>query len=224
MKLPIYIKIALSLLCVAVLCVALVCTINLYMISSVSDLIISEDDASSLEQVDCILVLGCLVKKDGSPSDMLSDRIDTGISLYSSGVSQKLLMSGDHGQKDYNEVGTMKEYAIDAGVPSEDIFMDHAGFSTYESLYRAKEIFGARKIVIVTQKYHLTRALYIARALGIEAYGVPSDARSYSGQFARDVREMLARTKDFAYTIIKPRPTYLGDPIDLSGSGDTTNG
>ena len=224
MKLSIYIKIVISLFFVAALCLACVVTVNSYMLSSVSSLIISEEDSAAIKDVDCILVLGCLVRKDGTPSDMLADRINTGIDLYKSGVSAKLLMSGDHGQKDYNEVGTMKEYAMAEDVPSEDIFMDHAGFSTYESLYRAKEIFSAKKIVIVTQKYHLTRALYIARSLGIEAYGVPSDARTYSGQLVRDVREILARAKDFVYTIVMPDPTYLGEPIDLSGNGDVTNG
>ena len=224
MKLSIYIKIVISLFFVAALCLACVVTVNSYMLSSVSSLIISEEDSAAIKDVDCILVLGCLVRKDGTPSDMLADRINTGIDLYKSGVSAKLLVSGDHGQKDYNEVGTMKEYAMAEDVPSEDIFMDHAGFSTYESLYRAKEIFSAKKIVIVTQKYHLTRALYIARSLGIEAYGVPSDARTYSGQLVRDVREILARAKDFVYTIVMPDPTYLGEPIDLSGNGDVTNG
>ena len=81
-------------------------------------------------------------------------------------------MSGDHGRVSYDEVNTMKDYAINDGIPSDDIFMDHAGFSTYDSMYRAKEIFGVKKIVIVSQKYHLTRALYIAKKLGIEAYGV----------------------------------------------------
>ena len=101
--------------------------------------------------------------------------------------------------------------------------MDHAGFSTYESLYRARDVFQAKKIVIVTQQYHLHRALYIANALGIEAYGVHSDYRNYSGQFARDVREILARNKDWLTSIFQPDPTYLGDAIPIWGDGDLTN-
>ena len=185
--------------------------------------ILSPEKAAELRDVDCIIVLGCLVKADGTPSDMLADRISVGVSLYQNGTSPKLLMSGDHGQKEYDEVNTMKSCAISAGVPSEDIFMDHAGFSTYESIYRAKEIFGADKIVIVTQQYHLHRALYVAEALGIEAYGVSADLRSYAGQTKRDLREVLARIKDMAYALFKPLPTYLGDPISLDGSGDVTN-
>jgi SanA protein len=154
---------------------------------------------------------------------MLYDRIMTGVSLYKAGVSARIIMSGDHGRSDYNEVGTMKEYAVNEGVPSEDIFMDHAGFSTYESLYRAKEIFGADRIIIVSQEYHLYRALYIAKALGIEAYGVSADLRSYSGQYKRELREILARNKDFILAIAKPVPSVLGDSISLDGSGDVTN-
>ena len=118
----------------------------------------------------------------------------------------------------------MKAVALENGVPSEDVFMDHAGFSTYESMYRAKEIFGADKIIIVTQSYHLYRALYIARSLGIEAYGVASDQHTYRGQLIRDAREAAARAKDLVYTVAKPLPTYLGEPISLSGDGNVTEG
>lgn len=196
---------------------------NAFVKGSTTPHILSPEKAAELRDVDCIIVLGCLVKADGTPSDMLADRISVGVSLYQNGTSPKLLMSGDHGQKEYDEVNTMKSCAISAGVPSEDIFMDHAGFSTYESIYRAKEIFGADKIVIVTQQYHLHRALYVAEALGIEAYGVSADLRSYAGQTKRDLREVLARIKDMAYALFKPLPTYLGDPISLDGSGDVTN-
>ena len=101
--------------------------------------------------------------------------------------------------------------------------MDHAGFSTYESIYRAKEIFKAKKIIIVTQKYHLYRALYIANKLGLEAYGISADKKEYSGQIKREIREILARNKDIIQTIIKPKPTYLGEPIPVSGNGNITN-
>ena len=132
-------------------------------------------------------------------------------------------MSGDHGRTDYNEVKTMKHYAIDEGIDSKNIFMDHAGFSTYESIYRTKEVFGVKKMVIITQEYHLYRALYIAEKLGIEACGVASDYHIYAGQSMRDLREVLARAKDFVTTIVKPEPTYLGDFIDIHGDGNITN-
>ena len=190
---------------------------------STGDQIISSEEAAKLEDIDCILVLGCFVKDDGRPSDMLFDRLTRGVELYDMGAAPKLLMSGDHGREEYDEVAAMKQFAIDEDIPSEDVFMDHAGFSTYESVYRAKEIFQADKILIVTQEYHLYRALYIANQLGVEAYGVSSDYHTYVGQFMRDFREMLARVKDCATCIFKPEPTYLGDAIPIFGDGNLTN-
>ena len=196
--------------------------INLWVTESVRNQILTQEQAACLN-ADCIVVLGCQVRSDGTPSHMLEDRLKRGVALYELGASSKILMSGDHGTKGYDEVNTMKAYAIDAGIPTEDIFMDHAGFSTYETIYRAKEIFGAKKIVVVTQQYHLFRAMYIAEAMGLEVYGVAADYRSYSGQFSRDVREVLARVKDFGMTIFWPEPTYLGEAIPISGSGELTH-
>ena len=219
-----FLKNIITVCCAAVLVAAVyVFAINGYVIHKTKVRVLDVDEASQLNDVDCILVLGASVKPDKTPSNMLYDRIMTGVSLYEAGAAPKIIMSGDHGRTDYNEVGTMKEYAISSGVPSEDIFMDHAGFSTYESLYRAKEMFGADKIIIVSQKYHLYRALYIAEALGMEAYGVPADLRSYSGQYKREIREILARNKDFILAITKPVPTTMSDSISLDGSGDVTN-
>ncbi len=208
---------------VLVIGVGVVFGLNGYIKSSVKDRIITAEDAAILSDVDCILVLGCGVRDDGTPSDMLRDRLLRGIEMYKLGAAPKILMSGDHGQTNYDEVNTMKQYAIDAGVASEDVFMDHAGFSTYESMYRAKEIFQADTILIVTQEYHLYRALYVAEQLGMEAYGVASDYHTYAGQFMRDGREILARCKDFMISIYKPQPTYMGDPIPVNGNGDQTN-
>ena len=202
--------------------VTLVSSVNILMILKGKDRII-DDNELKLSDYDCILVLGAGVRDDGSPSHMLEDRLLVGIDLYKSGASNTVLMSGDHGRVEYDEVNTMKNYAVSMGVPAERIFLDHAGFSTYESMYRAKEIFQAEKILIVTQKYHLYRAVYDARALGLDAYGVASDPRSYAGQIYRDIREILARNKDFIYSIIKPEPTYLGEPIPVNGNGNLTN-
>ena len=202
--------------------VAALC-LNAHVKNKTADSIITHEEALAISDADCILVLGCQVKEDGVPSHMLEDRIKRGIALYQDGAAPKLLMSGDHGRTDYNEVGTMKTIAIDAGVPSQDVFMDHAGFSTYETVYRAKEIFEADKVIIVTQEYHLYRALYIAEQLGVEAYGVSSDLNTYGGQSMRDAREVLARCKDWLMCIFKPEPTYLGDALPVSGNGDLTN-
>ena len=173
--------------------------------------------------MDCIIVLGCKVKSDGMPSDMLEDRLRRGVELFHAGAAPKLLMSGDHGTMTYNEVQSMKQFAIDNEIASSDIFMDHAGFSTYESIYRARDIFQAKKIIIVTQGYHLYRALYIANALGVEAYGVDADYRDYAGQLGYDLREILARNKDFLTSIFQPEPTYGGNAIPIWGNGDLTN-
>ena len=197
--------------------------INGYVVYTTAPRILSPEEATRLEDVDCILVLGCLVHDSGRPSDMLSDRLRRGVELYQEGAGKKLLMSGDHGRTNYNEVQAMKQYAMDEGVAANNIFMDHAGFSTYESLYRARDIFQAEKILIVTQEYHLHRALYIANALGLEAYGVSADYRSYTGQTAREIREILARNKDFFTAMIQPKPTYLGETIPISGDGNLTN-
>ena len=196
--------------------------ISIYLCASVKDQIITLDEAAKLD-ADAILVLGARVWDNGSPSGVLEDRLDTGISAYQAGVSDRLLMSGDHGQDDYDEVNAMKDYALEQGIPSENIFMDHAGFSTYESVYRARDIFQVKTVLIVTQEYHLYRALYIARALGLDAYGVAADRSVYSGIVGFEAREILARVKDFFYTLIQPLPTYLGDVIPITGDGNVTN-
>ena len=211
------------LLCLAIVGTAAIRIINGVVKSAGNDRIPSVEDATKLEDIDCVIVLGCQVKDDGSLSGMLKDRMWRALELYEAGVAPKLLMSGDHGREDYDEVGAMKNYAVENGVPSENIFMDHAGFSTYETMYRAKEIFEADKVVIVTQEYHLYRALYIAEQLGIEAYGIPSDFHNYAGQTMRECREILARCKDWAMCIFKPEPKYLGEAIPVSGNGDLTN-
>ena len=209
--------------CFSVIGIASVFGVNAYVKHIGGKNIITPEDATELKDVDCIIVLGCQVKDNGNPSDMLADRLTRGIELYKQGAAPKIIMSGDHGQKEYDEVNTMKQVAIDADVPSNDIFMDHAGFSTYESVYRAKEIFEADKLIIVSQEYHLYRALDIAKQLGIEAYGVNSDYHTYWGQSNREAREILARCKDFVKTIFKPHPTCLGETIPVSGDGDITN-
>ena len=207
---------------VIIIIALIVLGINLYVRISTNKQIIKENDYTELSDVDCIIILGAGIWGD-KPSPMLEDRLLEGIKLYQNGASDKIIMSGDHGRKEYDEVSIMKNYAIEKGIPSENIFMDHAGFSTYESIYRAKDIFQAKKIVIVTQKYHLYRALYIANQLGLEAYGVGADPRQYVGEIYIEIREILARDKDFIKCIFKPEPTYLGDTIPVSGNGDITN-
>ena len=215
-------KILIILAILIVLGIILVLGINTYVKASTKNQIIRNNDYSNLQDIDCIIVLGAGVWGE-NPSPMLEDRLLEGIKLYENDVASKIIMTGDHGREEYDEVNVMKKFAMDKGVPSGDIFMDHAGFSTYESLYRAKEIFEADKVVIVTQEYHLYRALHIANELGIEAYGVASDPRQYVGAAYREIREALARNKDFVQCVFKPEPTYLGEVIPVFGNGNVTN-
>ena len=215
-------KLILVLLILGISLSIIVFTINYHVTASTKNQLLKNGEYSSLEDIDCILVLGAGVWGD-KPSPILEDRLLEGIKLYEEGISPKIMMTGDNGTNGYDEVNVMKNYAIEKGVPSEDIFMDHAGFSTYESVYRAKAVFEARRVIIVTQEYHLYRALYIANQLGLEAYGVPSNQRQYVGALYREVREVLARNKDFVQSIFKPKPTYLGDVIPIFGDGNLTN-
>ena len=200
----------------------LLCAVNIFMCAKESRRIITYEEAQDLE-VDVILVLGAAIWNGDTPSPMLQDRLDCGIKLYEQGTSCTMLMSGDHGDLNYNEVGVMLSYAVENGVPAENIFLDHAGFSTYESLYRAKYIYGAESVIICTQTYHLYRAIYMGDMLGLEVYGVPAETREYAGQNYYDAREFAARIKDFLGCIFWPEPTFLGDPIDLNGSGTVTH-
>ncbi len=202
--------------------IIIVLSINFYVVFTTKGQIITSKSVEDLTNTDCILILGAGVK-NGHPTPMLEDRLKEGLKLYQNKVSNKIIVSGDHGQKEYDEVNIMKQYLIDNGVPSEDIFMDHAGFSTYDSIYRAKEIFKVKKMIIVTQDYHLYRSLYIANALGIQSHGKSANPREYSNQIYRDIREILARNKDFVKSIIKPKPSYLGETIPVNGNGDVTN-
>ena len=210
-------------LLVVILCTILfIAGINAWMIYSTKNVVSTLEEANQLTG-DCILVLGCGIRSDGKPSHMLQDRLDVAIAAYLKGLAPKLLMSGDHGREHYDEVNAMKDYAISKGVPSEDIFMDHAGFSTYESMHRARDIFQCERIIVVTQTYHLYRAIHNARAFGMEAVGISSDLRNYARQTYFDIREAAARVKDWAWCIVKVPPTYLGEAIPIFGNGDVTN-
>ena len=198
--------------------------INTYMYEFSSRYFLTVEEASA-EEFDCVLVLGAGVWDDG-PSHLLEERLNKGVEVYNTGCTNRILMTGDHGREEYDEVNVMKNFAIEKGAVAEEVFMDHAGFSTYESMYRAKEVFQVKKVVIVTQKYHLYRAVYNARKLGIDAYGIPADGQynfSLPVRTYNNFRESLARCKDFIWCIIKPEPTYLGEAIPISSSGVLTD-
>lgn len=196
--------------------------LNFYVVLSIRNRIISKDNYNEIGEVDCIIVLGGGIRNN-EPSPILQDRLDKAIELYKMGLANKIIMSGDHGSDEHDEVNVMKNYAIRNDVLSEDIFMDHAGFSTYDTMYRAKNVFGVNKAIIVTQKYHIYRSVYIANKLGIDAYGVPTENIKHQFPIYREFREVLARDKDLFKCIFKPKSKYVGEKIDLSSSGDVTN-
>lgn len=210
-----------------VLMLVSVLTVSLSMVDTTRPMIrtpeVLEPDLQAGEY-DCILVLGAGVRADGTPSPMLYDRVTAACDLYRAAgeADLPLLMSGDH-TGDYNEVGVMKDLAVAFGVPSEQVFLDHKGYSTYESIYRAKHIFGVQKLVIVTQEYHLHRALHIARELGMEAVGISADLRPYRLQTRYELREMLARFKDFFAAAAEEYDGGLDPSVDLTGDGNLTN-
>ena len=206
--------------------------VSMYVALSASKDIAGTDAGSGIERTcidecktvdpQCILVLGCAVWENNQPSPMLKDRLDTAIALYKAGAAPKLLLSGDNSRVEYSEPDCMFRYTLAQGVPLEDIFLDYAGFSTYDSVYRAQAIFRADHLIVVTQKYHLFRALHTCDKLGMEAKGVASNQRKYVGRVNRETREVLARDKDFVKAIIKPKPTFLGEEIPIDGDGRVT--
>ena len=159
-------------------------------------------EVAAADGYETAVVFGAKVHEGGTLSHMLQDRMDTAIALYKSGAVQKLLLSGD-GRGQWSEVKYMRLYAIEKGVAEADIIEDGEGFSTIETVERAKELFGIEKCVLVTQKYHLYRAIYAAESMDMDVRGASADVRTYYGQFYRDVREVLARVKDFALCIGK---------------------
>lgn len=207
---------------VVVLVAAAVLVPNLMITRSArGHIVASPDDAPSARVA---IVLGAKVT-GGMLSPMLLDRVATGVALYQMGKVDKLLLSGDHGRTDYDEVNAMLAYALEQGVPEEDVFTDHAGFSTYETMYRARDVFKVTDALVVTQGFHLPRAVYTARSLGLEATGVEADLRPYFNERRFALREWPARMKAFFQLhLTKPEPTYLGPAIPIDGDGRATRG
>lgn len=211
-----------------ILAVAFSVAINLHMINYASEFIAADADKLSETikgKKQTVVVLGAYVYENGQPCPMLEDRLLAGIDTFKKGYVNTILLSGDHGTRGYDEVNSMKLYTLNNNVQKESVFLDHAGFSTYDSIIRAREIFEVESAVISTQLYHLTRAVYIARKSGIDAYGIQADLRRYprSEMTGYIVREWLARIKDFFYVnVFKPKPVFLGEKIPITGSSDAS--
>lgn len=175
------------------------------------------DNVSEVPKCYTAIVLGAKVNANGMPSDYLQDRLDMAIKLYRSHKITRFLLSGDHGQTSYDEVNNMKKYLIDHDINTVDIFLDHAGFDTYNTMVRASKIFQVKDAIIVTQAFHLPRAVFIARSKGIEAFGMKADQQEYAAMKTLKIRESLARVKAFAEVTIHKKPKYLGEIIPITG-------
>lgn len=197
---------------------------NIIVIASAKQNVVSFEEAVELGDIDCIIVLGAGVKPDGTMSNLLYERTLCGAELYLKNASERLLLSGDHSRADYNEVGAMKEYMVSRGIDKSAVFTDHAGFDTYDTMYRAKEIFKAKRVIIVTQGFHLSRAVFIAKALGLDAYGVDCDTGRFGRNPMNDLREIAARPKYVLDAIFKPEPQYLGEAIPIWEDASATDG
>ena len=218
-------KVLISLAAILFLIPTLVGCISLYVTKSTEKYVYNQENITiqdNQDEYDAILILGSGVRGN-YPTPILKERLDTGIYLYENGIAPKIIMSGDHGRQYYDEVNIMKDYAIEKGVPSEDIFMDNAGFSTYESMYRVGYIFEAEKVIVVSQEYHLYRAIYIGRRLDLDVIGANAAKNILGGHSVRLTREIFAQNKDFFKIMFKPKPTFLGEKISLEESGDITN-
>ncbi|MEA5078701.1 MAG: ElyC/SanA/YdcF family protein [Anaerolineaceae bacterium] len=171
------------------------------------------------------IVFGAGLQRDGSPSPILRDRVETAAQLYLSGKVEKLLMSGDNRFVDYNEPGAMRAYALSLGVPEEDIVLDYAGRRTFDTCYRAKIIFGVDEAILVTQKYHITRALFTCNGVGLKSAGVPSDVRTYRklSRLIWNVREMPATVVALWDVWISHPAVVLGDPEPIFSVTTTGN-
>lgn len=198
-------------------------SISLSIIRSAKSSLFLIDDVPSKQ---AILILGAKVHPSGEPSAFLRDRLETGLALYKAKKAPKIIVSGDHGQKTYDEVNAMRTYLTERDVPKEDIFMDHAGFDTYDSMYRARDIFEVESLIITTQTFHLPRAIFLARSMGIDAVGVAATGRQYPTYYyiRQTIREPLARIKAVLDVVRRRQPKYLGPAIPITGDGTQTEG
>jgi len=170
---------------------------------------------SQLPSSQTVLILGASVYRNKTMSEVLKDRVDTAIAVYQSGKAQKILVSGDNREKNYNETATINRYLLEKGINPNDIFLDYAGFDTYDSLYRARDIFQVKSLIISTQAFHLPRALFIAHHLGIKAYGITADRKTYANIEFSIGREVLARLKACFDVFFHSLPAYLGEPMPI---------
>ncbi len=173
-------------------------------------------------KVDCIIVPGASVYDNRTPSPMLQDRLDGAVFLYQQGVSDRILVTGDHREDNYNEPLVMYRYLLEQGIPDQAIFMDHYGLDTYDSIHRAKHVFGVQSAIIATQRFHLQRALFIAKGLDLDIYGYRTDFRPYESNVYMHIREIGARLKAVYEVRTGALPLHESSPRPISGDGRHT--
>ncbi len=186
---------------------------------STSSKIVTIDEASVVQ---AIIVPGASVLPSGEPSDVLKDRLLMADELYVAGKAPKILVSGDHGQADYDEVNAMRRYLLTLGVAPQDIFLDHAGFDTYDTMYRARNVFGVTSALVASQTFHLPRAIYIGEALGMDVHGVAAERQAYAKDEQFALRERFAIVKAYVDVLTGATPKYLGEVVDITGDGRVT--
>lgn len=195
-----------------------VITINAYVVIQAKPYRVSFGEVTQKQ----VVIIPGAGAKGGVPSDVFRDRLETGAELYHEGMVEKILVSGDHGTKGYDEVNTARLFLLDKGVLPEHIFLDHAGFDTYDTMWRAHHIFGVENAVVVTQKFHLSRAVYLARVFDIDAIGVEADKQPYRDAERLWIREQFARVKAVGNVLLKSEGSVGGPPIPLSNDGRVT--
>ncbi len=203
-----------------VLLVGLSLTVNNHLVKPYRPYILSEHTLYN-QPIEAIVVLGSLVE-DGEPLPVVRERLDTAAYLYDKGLSRRIIVSGHGGIESTSEVQVMKNYLMEQGIPSYRIFIDHDGQSTYRSMLSLKEVFNLKNVIIVSQKYHLPRAIFLGRQNGIEAYGYPA-AQQKKTSYYQQVREYFARNKDYVQNILKPKQSFIQENINIEWSGDITN-
>lgn len=214
-----------ALLVVAVLAVLAIVLANVVTIATTRDRAVTVEgavEALASDPADAVVVLGASVYADGTPSDILADRLEVACDLYKAGAARAVIVSGDNRTSHYNESDAMKAYCVELGVPSEAVFVDHAGNTTYESMWRAHYVFGAQRIIVATQAYHLYRAMFAADCLGMQTWGVACDKGAYDNQRAYSAREVLARAKDFYAALLHVPVETSDETVSLDVSGDLT--
>jgi len=169
------------------------------------------------------IVPGARIWDDGQPSMILEDRLQAALELHRAGKVRRILVSGDHSRTEYDEVNAMRRWLVDRGVPSDDVFMDHAGLRTLDTMQRAARVFGVRAAIVCTQDFHLARALYLARDAGIDAVGFVADRRAYPQAVHDQVRETLATAAAVLDVAFGRGPRFLGPRVDLDGDARATH-